>query len=357
MKRLKIARTVYRVSDFLSWQRVKTLTLSPSFQRRPVWPSAAKSLLIDTVVRGLPMPIIYIREGTDMKTLEPAREVVDGQQRLRSLLSFIEPSALIDFNPVRDSFTVLETHNEDIAGRSFSELREETRRYILDYELSVHVLPSDTDDKQVLQIFARLNSTGVKLNAQELRNAQYFGEFKQSMYTLAVEQLTRWREWGIFSEGDIARMSEVELVSDLVLSFSGVRGKTQASINRIYKDKDESFPERAEVERRFRAVMDAIEDTLGTSISDTQFRGQTLFHTLFLFVYDVMWGLGSPLKRTTAAKLPSRLGAALMDASRQISSGEFPDDLSKALRGRTTHRESRTVRLNFLRRVCEIDTS
>ena len=59
-----------------------------------------------------------------------------------------------------------------------------------------------------------MNSTGVKLNAQELRNAEFFGEFKEVCYELATEQLNRWRHWGIFSPDRIARMMEVELTSE-----------------------------------------------------------------------------------------------------------------------------------------------
>src|ERR1051326_8959040 len=99
MLELDLARTLYRVSDFLSWQRARTLVLSPSFQRRPVWPLAAKSYLVDTVVRGLPVPIIFLREKTDLATLGPKRKFVDGQQRLGTLLAFIEPASLPDFDP------------------------------------------------------------------------------------------------------------------------------------------------------------------------------------------------------------------------------------------------------------------
>ena len=70
---INITKTVYKVSDFLSWQRADSLSLSPSFQRRSVWPIAAKSFLIDTVVRGLPMPIIILREQTNLDTLELGR--------------------------------------------------------------------------------------------------------------------------------------------------------------------------------------------------------------------------------------------------------------------------------------------
>ena len=54
--------------------------------------------------------------------------------------------------------------------------RQDLQQRILDYQFSVHVLSPGVDDREVLSIFARMNSTGVKLNPQELRNAEYFGD-------------------------------------------------------------------------------------------------------------------------------------------------------------------------------------
>ncbi|MFD2270570.1 DUF262 domain-containing protein [Undibacterium arcticum] len=58
----------------------------------------------------------------------------------------------------------------------FRDLPNDLQQRILDYQFSVHVLPSSVDDREVLQVFARMNSTGVKLNDQELRNANFFSE-------------------------------------------------------------------------------------------------------------------------------------------------------------------------------------
>jgi len=162
MKIWDIKKTQYRVSDFLSWQRAGTLNLSPSFQRRPVWKPEAKSYFIDTIARGLPVPIIILREKrSDVSRLEPVREVVDGQQRLRTIFSYIDPNLLNDYDPKKDAFLIRPEHNEDLAGRSFASLPKEIQQSILDYEFSVHILPAGTDDREVLGIFARLNSTGV----------------------------------------------------------------------------------------------------------------------------------------------------------------------------------------------------
>jgi uncharacterized protein with ParB-like and HNH nuclease domain len=192
-------RTQYRVSDFVTWQRDGALELNPNFQRRPVWKKGAKSYLIDTILRGLPIPIIFLRDlPSDLKTMKAKRDVVDGQQRIRTLLSYIDPALLIDFDPTRDDFTIDPTHNKQLGGKSFSQLEKEDRQQILDYQFSVHSFPADTDDREILQIFARMNSTGVKLNAQELRNAEWYGRFKTLAYEIATEQLNRWRDWRVF---------------------------------------------------------------------------------------------------------------------------------------------------------------
>lgn len=343
------SKTVYKISDFLSWQRGKSLVLSPNFQRRSVWPQAAKSLLIDTVVRGIPMPIIFIRERTDLQTLEPIREVVDGQQRLRTLIAFIEPKLLKDYDESRDLFVVKKLHNKDIAGKTFRQLDASIRQQVLNYDFSVHVLPADTEDRDVLQIFARMNSTGVKLNAQELRNAEFYGAFKKLCYTLAYEQLERWRKWRIFSETDIARMIEVEATGELIrLMLHGVQSKSQPALNKLYLKYEEGFPHGVEATRRFRTVMDKIDESLGSELNTLAFSRKVLFETLFTFYYDLLFGLDGPLRKAKANPLPTRATKAVKDTSDLIQHGELDDDVAKVLRGGTGNKESRTLRLAFL---------
>src|SRR4051812_21042272 len=62
MKVWQTTRTLYTVSDFVTWYKEGSLILNPDFQRRSVWKPGAKSFLIDTIMRGLPIPIILIRE-------------------------------------------------------------------------------------------------------------------------------------------------------------------------------------------------------------------------------------------------------------------------------------------------------
>ena len=352
-----IQKTVFKISDFLSWKRSGSLILSPAFQRRPVWPKGAKSYLIDTIVRGIPMPIIFLRSRTNPDTLEPQREVVDGQQRLRTILAFIEPTLLDNFDVGKDSFTVSKVHNKEIGDQTFKQLTAPLRQQILNYDFSVHVLPAETEDRDVLQIFGRMNSTGYKLNEQELRNAEFFGAFKERMYQLAYEQLDRWRAWKVFSEIDIARMLEVEETSDMVITMlTGLHGKNQKLITDTYRELDPKFSADPEITKRFRFAMDAIDNDLGGELSKLVFRRKPLFHTLFTFYYDLMFGLGSPIRRTTPKPVRRAVPRAVL-ASQQIVSGTVPPALSKVLRGATGHKPAREKRLQFVHEILKGATS
>ena len=200
---------------------------------------------------------MFLRERhTDLNSLEPAREIVDGQQRIRTVITYVAPHLLKKLNKNREPFTILSAHNEELAGKEFEQLSTSIKRRILDYQFSVHVLSSETDDREVLQIFARMNSTGTKLNAQELRNAKFFGEFKTSMYETALRHLSRWRAWNIFTEDNISRMDEVELTSEFAIyMLQGISARNKLMLDRIYDEKDSYYPEREEVERRFDIVM------------------------------------------------------------------------------------------------------
>lgn len=353
MREMAIRKTQFAISDFLSWQREGSLKLNPDFQRRSVWKPDAKSFFLDTVVRGLPAPIIYLRQRVDLQTQRTVREVVDGQQRLRTIFTYIDPALIADFDSERDAFVVKEIHNRDLAGKTFRKLTPHLQERLLSYEFSTHVLPIDVEDGQVLEIFARLNSTGVKLNHQELRNAEYFGEFKTVIYTLALEQLDRWRRWGVFTDDQLSRMSEVEFTSDVALNMMrGLTGRTQKRIDDIYEEYDEAFSGRTELQRRFRLSMDAIDEVLGSDIRDSVFKSQVYFFTLFVFFYEVMFGLGADLRRRSPNRLPTALRDCLLDVSRRFETELVPAKVLDAVRRASSDTGRRKTRLDYVLEIC-----
>jgi Protein of unknown function DUF262 len=351
MQTYDIAKTEYKIADFLQWQRAGDLDLAPVFQRRSVWNAKAKSYLVDTVVRGLPTPIIFLRDRIDLQSFRPVREVVDGQQRLRTLISFINPEALPDFDSDRDEFSVIRTHNPELAGVPFRDFPSPLQHRILNYSFSTHVIPSSVEDREILMIFERLNSTGQKLTAQELRNAQWFGEFKTLMYRLALEQLERWRSWNVFTGDEIARMKEVELTSDVVITMlEGLGAKSQPRINRAYAEFDDEFPYANQATRRFEKVMDTIDDLLGKELRKTIFSREIWFVVLFVLVYERLYAGTDLTVRRSPQKVPPALGRRLLKAGEEVrEASDLPPDVLDALRGASSDAKSRRVRLEFIK--------
>lgn len=354
MKTFDIQKTFYKVSDFLSWYKNSTLVLNPEFQRRSVWKIGTKSFFIDSVVKGLPIPIVFLRDkGVDLKTYEPTREVIDGQQRLRTIVGYIDPSLLKDFDPDRDDFTVRRTHNVDLAGKRFKDLDSDLQRRILEYQFNVHVLPSDVDDRDVIQIFRRMNSTNYHLNDQELRNAEFFGEFKSSAYQLAAEQLHRWRKWKTFTPDAITRMLEVELTSEvLLLMLKGeITGRNQTTITKTYieHDGEDKFPERTEIETRFSSVMDVIDDKLGTEMAELPFGQRSWFYSFFAHFYDLLYGLDSSLKKKARPKtIPQERIAGVKLAGERIKNRTASKEVMEATTRRATNPKERKILFGYL---------
>lgn len=317
-------RTQYRVSDFVAWKRDNSLELNPNFQRRPVWKKGAKSYLIGTILRGLPMPIIFLRDlRADVKTFKAKRDVVDGQQRIRTILSFIDRDLLPDFNE-RDDFTILPSHNVELGGMKFSDLSKTDKQKILDYQFSVHSFPGDTDDREILQIFARMNSTGVNLNAQELRNAEFYGPFKKIAYEIATEQLNRWRDWKIFNPDQIARMSEVELSSEfMTLILGSILEKSNRTIDKFYADYEDEFTEGPEVANRFRSTFETIESLFSKDEIGAVFKNRTVFFALFATVYGLQYGLRDPTKDHHKLRKGTKPKSITAAVARQIAAPIF----------------------------------
>ncbi len=270
----------YSINDFVEWNKRAQLELSPKFQRRAVWSPQAKSYLVDTIIRGKPIPKIFMRQITDPNTRVTIREVVDGQQRLRTILEYLE-----------DGFRISRVHNKEMGGLLFSELESDVQRDILNYELAVDLL-FDLADKDILDIFARLNAYSVKLNRQELLNAQFFGVFKMLVYELSYEYTKFWTDNGVFSNNNIMRMQEAALTSDLVASMIEQQIIDSKNLEKIYKKYDAELSNEQEIRSRFISIMDYIGTLFAhNSLKTSSFSRQPLFFSLFMTLYHMNYGL------------------------------------------------------------------
>lgn len=270
----------HSILDFIQWNDNGEIDLAPKFQRRSVWSPRAQSYLIDTIVRGKPIPKIFMRQEVNPRTRKTRREIVDGQQRIRTVLSF-----------VADGFKISKVHNIDVGGMFFSKLDDATQKEILSYEFTVDLL-QNMEDGDIYDIFARLNTYSVTLNAQELRHSQHFGDFRTSVSTLSTEFSRFWSANHILTDKSILRMGDAEYVADLFIAMSvGIRAKEKRIIDNYYRDWDEIFPKRSVIEGRFREVIDIIGGIMGDGLTTSNLSSTRLFYPFFCGIYHMQYSL------------------------------------------------------------------
>jgi len=338
---------VYSVGDFWEWSERGQLELSPKFQRRSVWTPKAKSYLIDTIIRGKPIPkLLFTQDARDKRNI---RIVVDGQQRLRAIIDYM-----------KGNFTLSRAHNKELAGIEFDELPEQAQADFRKYEVGVDLL-YDLPYRDILDIFARLNTYNMRLNSQELLNAQYVGYFKQAAYTLGYRYIDYLVNGGVLSEANVTRMAEATLTSDLLVALcDGVQGNK--GTEGFYRKYDDEFPNVDMYEAQFDKIMSIIgECYTPDEIATTNWQRVQLFYTLFTSIGHLLFGIANLDQQLRLPKLGSHLGklkltldgiSAKFDEYSSFSSLEgVPLDYALFIdssRRRTTDTGARQSRSNFV---------
>lgn len=293
------------IQDVYNFQKLGELKIDPWYQRRSVWTPTQRGYLINTLFVKKPIPTIYIRHYLDIEEEKSIKEVVDGQQRVRAVIGYL---------------------NDDFAARhpfhpkpvKYSALTAAQKTEFKMTKLPIGVLVS-ADEADVIEIFGRLNSISKTLNAQEKRNARFSGAMKQFCLENAAKHVTYWRDSGVFSATNISRMDEVEFVSDIVFNFMGGLSDFSASkIDRLYQDQDEAFEDEQEIQKRFDRVFEILGSIKTETVRDTVFSRSPIFFSLFL-VLDA--------KKKVNTK---KLGQALIDVDAIFNDVDAQDDEDKA---------------------------
>ena len=337
----------YSISDFIEWDKNGFLELSPDFQRRSVWTDKAKSYLIDTILRGKPMPKIIITQR--LEGAKNIRVVVDGQQRLRAILGYYN-----------GDFKISKAHNKELSSYTYQTLPKGLDKEFLKYELGVDLL-FDTPYEEILDIFARINSYTVKLEPQEIFNAKYLGFFKQTVYSIGFKYVSYFIESGILTKSNVTRMAEAELSADLLVSLID-KVHSNKGIENYYKTYEDEQGNLEEAENKFDQIMSYIGSIYNPSeLKNTNFSRTQIFYTLFTSIGHLLFkltGIDENLKGSISERSLGKIRVALDNFSAKydeiassIDEPQHPKDFKEfinASRRGTTDTAARVLRTNFL---------
>jgi hypothetical protein len=181
---VKIQRDMFSVRELKSDYEDEMLVLAPDFQREFVWTLKQKSELIESILMGIPLPMIYFFEGDN-----GVLQVVDGKQRLTTLFQF-----LANEFPLSQSLSILVDHK----GKRYKDLFPAERAKIARHQFVTQTIIPPTPDRIKFDIFERVNRKGSTLNNQEMRNALYQGKATDLLDKLAqLESFKIATDYGI----------------------------------------------------------------------------------------------------------------------------------------------------------------
>lgn len=189
--------TNQKLLDLFNSMKNSSLVLKPSFQRKLVWNDTHKEAFIETILLGLPFPEIYLTDGTiNLETQTSETLVVDGQQRLSTIYQYVTSSPEFNIKMIP----------------KFTDLSTEQKINFFDYNVVIRDL-GRIEESQIRDIFKRINSVNYALNAVEINNALYEGEFIKAAKTILEtnEILAEANVFSsVFSESEISRMKDLE---------------------------------------------------------------------------------------------------------------------------------------------------
>ena len=157
-EKIRVDQQMLSVKYMLELMEQDLIELNPGYQRRRVWKdNKKKSLLIESLMLRIPIPAFYFYENEDGKY-----QVIDGQQRLTTIKEFVDGKFRLNG---------LEYLGKEYNKKQFKNLDTKYIQRIYRTQIAVNILDARSPKNVIYDIFRRVNTGGVNLNPQEMRNA------------------------------------------------------------------------------------------------------------------------------------------------------------------------------------------
>lgn len=244
----KLSHTCYpkSIDDIVLLYNNNSINLNPGFQRNSVWTLKDRRKLIESILRNYSLPAIFLYKREENGKI--IYDVIDGKQRLESVLMFI--------GEIRGNRFKLKTQideNEEVFEVDWNYLRKKGKQTLITgYKL--YIIEIDGDFSDIIDLFVRINSTGKALTPAEKQHAKYYNSrFLKEAANVAHRFEEYFREQGIISDSQISRMKHVELICEIMLSvgqndvinkkaaLDKIIGKDDLTISQIAKLKDKTI--------------------------------------------------------------------------------------------------------------------
>ena len=257
--------TSITISNFYEQYQLGKYRFDPPYQRdMNVWDIEQKSFLLDTIFKNFPIPPIFLEQKINSDTGITNYDVIDGKQRLSTIVGFINNEI-----PLPKEFGNDVYGNSKMNGLLFNEIKkmakedEDVKTFVADfwaYSISIEYI-ENPDYKIVDSIFDRLNREGSRLNAQELRKAQYYD-------TLLYNDIIGYRNneyiARLTSKLNKNRMEDIGFITELYIMTvkNTIFDGNENDIDKVFADVVEDYGEEwsISVKEKFGKIINLLEE-------------------------------------------------------------------------------------------------
>lgn len=247
------------LSELVEWVRQDKINLQPPYQRNFIWTPKDQKLLIDSIMRGYPLPNFFIYKRKDGKY-----DMVDGQQRATTICKYIK-------NEFKDS-----------SKHCFSEIDQDS---FLSYKLNITEISNIETGESLEEFYSLVNKRGIHLNPAEVNKAQYHDSQFLTLVNSLMD-LQALTDLDIFSSKTVQRMNDRSLVEEVVAYlFKGEITDKRNAVDDLF-EATLSEDEIDYVKKTFVEVIRKISMLNDIKpVNQTRFKQRNDFYTLFCFVH------------------------------------------------------------------------
>lgn len=244
------------VSDIVRMIEDKDIRLDPDYQRNYVWDNKKASMLIESIILNVPIPVIYVSQEED-----DSWSVIDGLQRLSSLKRFFDGKFKLS------GLEIL----SDLNKSDITTLNPKALRMLKNGLLRVIMITHDSNEEIKYDVFMRLNTGSVHLTEQELRNCLYRGTLNK--FLKEVVQNQKWLALMGLKEPH-KRMADREMVLRFLAIWknwdnengvlNGYKGRMKSFLNAFMNDHKEIKGQEAnEWKQQFEVTVEKVYQVYG----------------------------------------------------------------------------------------------
>lgn len=268
------------IKEISSMFEEASLIVDDTYQRRSVWSEKDKIRLVETVLLNLIIPVLFFwKADTDPETGASITHIVDGQQRVKAICSFINNEFKL-----KPQFLLDEMAKKKYSNKYFRDLDAEDKKSFWNYQLMVIDIDPTATRNDIITMFNRLNLTDYNLNDQEKRNSMS-GEFAALARELSDAPI--WEERHLFTTTDVKRMKDVEFCASLILLYrKGIIDQTdQTALNQAYEELQSGYKDAENDKYAVFAAIDLLPQFFISEEVAKFLKKKTQLYTLFSVIF------------------------------------------------------------------------